>query len=41
MLTGEFPAQMASSAEMFPFDDVIMYSGVPLDIFLSSIAYPL
>ena len=23
--TGEFPAQMASSAEMFPFDDVIMY----------------
>ena len=23
-LTGEFPAQMASNAEMFPFDDVIM-----------------
>ena len=23
--TGEFPAQMASNAEMFPFDDVIMY----------------
>ena len=22
--TGEFPAQMASNAEMFPFDDVIM-----------------
>ena len=25
--TGEFPTQMASCAEMFPFDDVIMYSG--------------
>ena len=24
--TGEFPAQMASYAKMFPFDDVIMYS---------------
>ena len=24
--TGEFPAQMASNAEMFPFDDVIMFS---------------
>ena len=23
-VTGEFPAQMASSAKMFPFDDVIM-----------------
>ena len=23
--TGEFPAQMASNAEMFQFDDVIMY----------------
>ena len=23
---GEFPAQMASNAEMFPFDDVIMYN---------------
>ena len=23
-VTGEFPAQMASNAEMFPFDDVIM-----------------
>ena len=23
-VTGEFPAQIASSAEMFPFDDVIM-----------------
>ena len=23
-ITGEFPAQMASNAEMFPFDDVIM-----------------
>ena len=22
--TGEFPAQMASNADMFPFDDVIM-----------------
>ena len=22
--TGEFPAQMSSNAEMFPFDDVIM-----------------
>ena len=22
--TGEFPAQMASNAEMFPFDDIIM-----------------
>ena len=25
-VTGEFPAQMASNAEMFPFDDVIMIS---------------
>ena len=24
--TGEFPAEMASNAEMFPFDDVIMLS---------------
>ena len=24
--TGEFPAQMASNAEMFPFDDVIMWT---------------
>ena len=23
-VTGEFPAQMASNAEMFPFDDVII-----------------
>ena len=23
-VTGELPAQMASTAEMFPFDDVIM-----------------
>ena len=23
-IPGEFPAQMASNAEMFPFDDVIM-----------------
>ena len=28
-VTGEFPAQMASIAEMFPFDDVIMiYNGI-------------
>ena len=25
-MIGEFPAQMASNAEMFPFDDVIMMS---------------
>ena len=25
-VTGEFPVQMASNAEMFPFDDVIMNS---------------
>ena len=25
-LTGEFPAQSASNAENFPFDDVIMFS---------------
>ena len=25
-VTGEFPAQRASDAEIFPFDDVIMYS---------------
>ena len=24
-VTDEFPAQRASNAEMFPFDDVIMY----------------
>ena len=30
-VTGEFPAQMASNAEKFPFDDVIM-----LDVFLSA-----
>ena len=23
-VTGEFPAKMASNAEMFPFDDIIM-----------------
>ena len=23
-VTGEFPAQMASNAKMFPFDDIIM-----------------
>ena len=28
--TGEFPAQMASYAEMFPFDDVIMTPGTPI-----------
>ena len=27
---GEFPAQMASNAEMFPFDDVIMSRGLLL-----------
>ena len=26
-VTGEFPVQMASNAEMFPFDDVIMLDG--------------
>ena len=26
--TGEFPAQMASNAEMFPIDDAIMYSQI-------------
>ena len=26
--TGEFPAQKASNAEMFPFDDVIMLSKI-------------
>ena len=26
--TGEFPAQMASNAEMFPFDDVIMWLNI-------------
>ena len=26
-MTGEFPSQRASNAEMFPFDDVIMSSG--------------
>ena len=25
VVTGEFPAQRASNAEMFPFDDVIMW----------------
>ena len=30
-LTGEFPAQMASNAETFPFDDVIM---IQLNVFL-------
>ena len=28
-VTGEFPAQRASDAEMFPFDDVIMKTIVP------------
>ena len=27
-VSGEFPAQMASNAEMFPFDDVIMYYAI-------------
>ena len=26
-VTGEYPAEMASNAEMFPFDDVIVLSG--------------
>ena len=30
LVTGEFPAQRASNAEMFPFDDVIMM--LPIDI---------
>ena len=29
-VTGEFPAQMASNAAMFPFDDVIMLSNIAL-----------
>ena len=29
--TGEFPAQMVSNAEMFPFDDVIMYSQIVIE----------
>ena len=33
-VTGEFPAQMASNAEMFPFDDVIM---VPVPVVQSKI----
>ena len=32
--TGEFPAQMASNAEMFPFDDVIMLCSIRLAICL-------
>ena len=27
-VTGEFPAEMASSAEMFPFDDVIIVNAI-------------
>ena len=30
-VTGEFPAQKASNAEMFPFDDVIMLNLYMLD----------
>ena len=33
--TGEFPAQRASNAEMFPFDDVIMTIENPSDFFLT------
>ena len=29
-LAGEFPAQLASNAEMFPFDDVIMQNHLNL-----------
>ena len=29
-MTGEFPAQRASNAELFPFDDVIM--GEPVSV---------
>ena len=29
-VTSEFPAQMASNAEMFPFDDVIMGNARPI-----------
>ena len=31
-VTGEFPAQMASNAEMFPFDDVVMIDGCCMGI---------
>ena len=31
-VTGEFPAQRASNAEMFPFDDVIMCAMSVADI---------
>ena len=27
MVTGKFPAQMASNRKMFPFDDVTMFVG--------------
>ena len=30
-VTGEFPAQMASNAEMFPFDDVVMINNCCLE----------
>ena len=33
--TGEFPAQLASNAEMFPFDDVIMVQAFVLPISLA------
>ena len=36
-LTGEFPAQMASNAEMFPFDDVIMKMVQYNDSFISTV----
>ena len=36
-LTGEFPAQMASNAEMFPFDDVIKKMVQYNDSFISTV----
>ena len=31
-VTSEFPAQMASNAEMFPFDDVIMMIAIVINL---------
>ena len=33
-VTGEVPAQRASNAETFQFDDVVMAFGIPWDIFI-------
>ena len=33
-VTGEFPAQMASNSEMFPFDYVIMKENTPFEVSL-------